>query len=659
MHYNITNPFASAELKYTNLCQHRGWPNLARFTTGKITKMCYNKKMSLLKNECIAVVLILFLTRFAVAQSVEAMLDSDVTSVGDPVTLVITASGNAQARLLDQVAVDGLQQMSTSTRSNFEMTFGSGFTKRHTTTLEIGLLPMRAGDFTIPALRVHMDGETYQTRPLSLRVVQGNTRRAQPVQPQNPHAQQPHQQVPQQGFTYPPEDSKALFGELVIPQESAFVGEIVPVELRYYIDRRYNAQFSERIAFTGEGFTVTRISRPEQSLREIDGITYTCITYRAAISPVKAGEIEIPSIPIPVRIHVAAQRSRSGFGGGIFDQLFQQMGITEARDIQIATEPVTLNVRPLPAQNVPETFDGAIGNFKISATAAPRRAAAGEPVTLTATVSGSGNFEAMGAPKLMDAEDNWRTYAPSQNFEPSPSDPIGFNGKTIYEFTMVARTVQTATPSVRFTYFDPKKEEYISIDTPPISITAVASADAAFMPTPLLQQAASSTTTPPLNTPPPADATPLPLPLAQASSFFSKLTPATFEPLWKHPLFARGGTGLFALLLVTLVVKAVRRHANSPAGAAARERRRVRTLLRTLPDAPDDKFLDQAVAFIEGHLAGRPLESLDSELSARLQKIIARHDSAHFAPTRPTPPDAVEREDIIETLQRLAKYSRS
>ena len=112
---------------------------------------------------------------------------------------------------------------------------------------------------------------------------------------------------------------------------------------------------------------------------------------------------------------------------------------------------------------------------------------------------------------------------------------------------------------------------------------------------------------------------------------------------------------MFALLLVTIVVKAMRRHANSPAGAAARERRRVRALLRTLPSASDEKFLDQAVAFIEGHLAGRSIESLDSELSERLQKIIARHDSAHFAPMRSTPPDAVEREDIIETLQRLAK----
>ena len=162
-----------------------------------------------------------------------------------------------------------------------------------------------------------------------------------------------------------------------------------------------------------------------------------------------------------------------------FDQFFQNFpmpGFGRAENIEAATNERQLDVQPLPKEGRPDNFSGAIGQFTLRANASPKSVAAGEPVTLTISVEGRGNFYAI-APPVLTGEDGWRTYAPKESFK--PNDTIGYGGEKKFEFSMVAREDRTATPGAEFSYFDPLKKKYVTLKTEPVAVTAAGSASAA------------------------------------------------------------------------------------------------------------------------------------------------------------------------------------
>ena len=69
----------------------------------------------------------------------------------------------------------------------------------------------------------------------------------------------------------PPEESKVVFGDLIIPKKTIYVGEVVPVELRFYFDANYPVRLPDRPTFSGDGFTVMRFSKPIEKQQEVAG----------------------------------------------------------------------------------------------------------------------------------------------------------------------------------------------------------------------------------------------------------------------------------------------------------------------------------------------------------------------------------------------------
>ncbi|GAB4183668.1 MAG: BatD family protein [Terrimicrobiaceae bacterium] len=595
-----------------------------------------------------------FLLPWAMAsgQEVSAELSSGTAAVGEPVEFVITAVGKSQAQLVDELAVDGLSVAATS--EGFQMQIGfPRFEKKVTTTIRMTLVPTREGEFSIPPMRVRLEGKVFKTLPsvLTVRGSRGGgmlggvpVRPAIPVPPGGgqmprlnvpPTAQPPPNQPPAAAPAPSGKPAKGYFGEMVIPRETIYVGEVVPVDLRFYIDGRFPAQFSERPSFGGEGFTVQRTAQPTEANREIDGIPYSCIIYRTAITAAKAGPLTVPSASVAARVQVPVQAPRGM--DSFFDSFIQGMGMTDIKEIEIVTEPTNLEVKPLPMKDRPESFDGAVGEFQIDVSASPKKAAEGEPITLKVKVSGRGNFEAMGPPKLVDA-DGWRVYDPAKKFEPSPTDPIGYNGEMTYEFTLVARENLKATPPVRFSYFDPKEEKFVTLDGPPVAVQAAGSSSAA---SPAATTAA-------------AEATPTPSqPATRPSDLSSDFRKASFQPaawspgfLWAGALLALGWlTGLAAILL--------RRKASSPAARRAAELRQLRASLRKLAAVDGNDFLDRSAAFVDDRLGGRPLDSLglSSELEEGIRDLLARRERARFSTSPPPPPDEAERQRILENLK--------
>ena len=566
------------------------------------------------------------------AQQVQATLSSDVTSVGQPVQLVITVEGARGASVPQSIAdVDGLQVrfMGNSSRTSIH-------NMQVTSTAEYIFLvvPEREGDFIIPEIPVQVGKTIFKTQPTTLSVrgsgVGGNVPilPAIPIpQPQNPMGQMPMAppvttpNVPPATRQQTPADSqqKDFFGDLVVPKTSAYVGEIVPVQLRFFVSEGFPAEFNSRPGFSGDGFTVQRMSKGREIRAEDNGHLYGGAMFESAISAAKSGELEIPPATLEARVQVPMQAPRGM--DDFFGNMMRNFGAMDIREVTISTKGSKLDVKPLPKDGRPADFDGAVGQFKISTSVSPAKAAEGEPVTLKVVVSGRGNFDAMPAPRLLET-DGWRTYDPSENFVPSPTDPIGFNGEKTFEFTLIARERKTSTPSVSFSFFDPEQEKYVTLTAPPATIEAAGSS----APTTAPSQQAAAPTSP--------DQSPAATPAPPAAETLAKVfVPSSFEPLSPRLLVA-GGI-LLMLWLLTLVVLVVRARRNSPAAAAAARHRENMALLAKLEDSSIEtrEFYETAADFIDGRLAGRRLETapLPDDLKTSLQEILQRRDEVKFS----------------------------
>jgi len=178
--------------------------------------------------------------------AIRANLSVATTSVEQPVELQIEIQN---ARVIDPPDVEGdhleVEMAGQSTRYqllNGQPSFSSIFSYLVT--------PSQEGTFKIPPIPITIDGKTYYTNELTLQV----TKKA----PNNQGAQ----------------PDKPYFGELVIPKDSAFVGEPVPIELRFYFDRRIWYQPYPQGQFPiidGDGFVTKKYPDPVEKEETVNG----------------------------------------------------------------------------------------------------------------------------------------------------------------------------------------------------------------------------------------------------------------------------------------------------------------------------------------------------------------------------------------------------
>ncbi|PTX92886.1 hypothetical protein DB345_14670 [Spartobacteria bacterium LR76] len=612
------------------------------------------------------------------AQKVSADLSQEVTSVGEAVQLNISVTGATGARVPGQLKVNGLQ-IDFAGRSeqiniiNFQKTVSSVYTYL--------IVPLKTGDFTIPPIEVLINGQKYKTAPLALRVGassggfaggQGQQGRArspqsqmqaqmqalmqfmnQGVQPPQPQQIQPGQQS-QGRQPSGDDDAEPAYGDLIIPKTSAYVGEVIPVEIRFYFNANYPTQLRDQPTFGGDGFTVMDFSKPTQREQEINGVPYNVVIFQTAITAVKSGPLEIPPAKIEGRIQVPARgSSQDDFFNGFFGG--QGFGMT-ARDMTVSTKPSKIDIKPLPKEDRPDDFSGAIGQFSLDAKATPKKVDAGEPITLSVKVAGRGNFGAITAPTLLDAE-NWRSYPPNEKFTPSASDPIGYNGEKVFEYTIVARSDATLTPTPEFSFFDPAVEKYVTLKASPIAVVARGSSNA----TQTTTAQATSSPTPQAATPPPA----APASPETASDLVTSFRRGAFQPTLTNPTFLIVN-GVAALALLGLLALGVLRAvANSEASQRAARLREVRRTLHAAedPNKSAEEFFALAAEFVQGRLSiaggqGSTRDMLESskvseETRTAIYALLNQADEARYAATHGTSLDREARHTYIQQLKKF------
>jgi len=613
----------------------------------------------------------LFAVVTAACAEVTTSLSTDVAQVGQPVMLVYRFVNTPEPEDMPQpsIMVDGLKVVfqGAGRQSNFSFSFGGGGAQNRSESVveyTYAVVPLRPGEFIIPGFEVRVGGQLVRTQPARLRVVGvgGYAQQTQPA-PNVPGGAFPLAQVQPTPGTQrrAGRTERPYFGELLMTTKPVYLGEVVPADIRFYFREDLPLTNLQHPVFSGDGFTAVPLEEPKQDGQVIDGVPYRVFTFHSAITPVKTGKIEIPAVTMNGNVMVsAAPQGLDPF----FDQFFQNFpvpGMGRTEEIEVSADGRALTVLPLPKEGRPANFGGAVGQFTLQSSVSPSSAAPGEPVTLSVEISGRGNFDVISAPGLTDA-DGWRTYAPKEKF--LKDDAVGFAGAKTFDFKMVARTDQEATPGAEFSFFDPLKKEYVTLKAAPKPVRAAGR-----------EQAADEKPAPPSPAAPAASAAPTPAASSPADDIASPvltLSPAadrSFTPSWRAPWFWWLNAALLVIAAVVFPLFALMRRRRQRSAEKSGLERILRNARVTLQQVPDrTAFYNAAAEFIHARLellGGRAGSAPDSAAALQkyvddpaqlrsLQSVLMRRDELKYGGGGGGALSDAERQDVMTLLEKFA-----
>jgi hypothetical protein len=346
------------------------------------------------------------------------------------------------------------------------------FTASSSITYNYTILPEKSGTYKIPPQSIRAGKDNLQTPELTLQVADSPRAAASTGSNRAPS-----------GNTQARED-KIAFAELLVPKKIAYVGEMIPVVVRIGFNSRTRVAEMAPPQVSGQGFTVQQLGEPERNLENIEGGSYVVFNYKTAISAARVGNFQIG--PVEQKANILVPRRSSGTRRRPFDPFSEDPfsdpfftlpfgGLMEQHEIDVKSDPVSLEVKALPA-GAPPTFSGALGSFSMTAEANPKRVQIGDPITIKAAISGRGNFDRMDAPELSD-ERGWHKYPPSSNFK--QDDDVGISGTKTFELVVSPNEKLTNVPPLAFSYFDPVKEKYVTLHSEAVPLIVEGNAPAA------------------------------------------------------------------------------------------------------------------------------------------------------------------------------------
>lgn len=409
----------------------------------------------------ILIILLFTVVSYGFSQQVEfKAIAPDQVAVGEQFRLVFSV--NAQANgfkapaIRDFSILTGPNQSSSSSMQiiNNQVTRSVDYSFTYL------LQANKEGTFTIGSGSINVDGKTYQSNPVSIKVVKGS----------------PQQQQRTESNSQPGADisSKNLFVKASVNNNNPYQGEQVIVTYKIYT-RVPVSEYSVSKTPSLTGFWTENLIKENTPLRQyketVNGSEYVVAEFKKdALFAQKSGKLSIEPLQLDVIAQVERQRRRSNdpfddfFNDSFFGNNYQNIKKT------LYSNAITLNVKPLPETNNLSSFNGAVGNFRISASLDKNVVNANDAITLKYTVSGSGNIKLIEKPSINFPTD-------FEVYEPRIVDDIntlssGISGKRTFEFLIVPRNHGKYTiKPIQFTYFDLASNRYKVLTSQAFNIT--------------------------------------------------------------------------------------------------------------------------------------------------------------------------------------------
>ncbi len=185
------------------------------------------------------------------------------------------------------------------------------------------------------------------------------------------------------------------------------------------------------------------------------------ILKRVVLYPQKSGKLNIEPLSLDVTVDVPTGR-RDFFGQKMYAQTNKTVSAGNR----------TINVKPLPLDNQPADFNGAVGDFDFAVTTSKTNLNATESLQATVEVSGKGNLKLFKLPEL-ELPSALEVYEPEFT-EGVRTTLAGMQGKVSNQYTIVPsfRGKYPISP-LSFSYFNPSTGKYTTLTSDEIVINVL------------------------------------------------------------------------------------------------------------------------------------------------------------------------------------------
>lgn len=287
------------------------------------------------------------------------------------------------------------------------------------------LKPLRKGDFTIGSASIRVDGKTYKTKPLTIQVVAA-------------------------GSTAGVTGNGEVFLRAIPQTEPVYVGQQVLVDYKIYTSvdiENYNILEESNY----QKFYAQDVRRYDgRIMREVvNGKQYTTkVLKRVALFPQQAGKLSVEPLELQLGVVKA----------GDSDEFFFNR---QMRRIAVASEPLEIDVRPLPP-NAPPSFSGAVGDYSFISAISRNVLTTDDALTIQLSITGNGDIKRLQPPPL-NLGDDFEVYEPKIVQEQLLEQQGGLEGRKIVEYIAIPKRPGEYRIQPEFTYFDPIRTQYITL----------------------------------------------------------------------------------------------------------------------------------------------------------------------------------------------------
>lgn len=312
--------------------------------------------------------------------------------------------------------------------------------RSYSKTYSFFLAPLKKGVATIGQAAIEVDGERYKSLPVEVVVTEAV-------------------EIPKDGNNadYLASENVHLVAE--VSNTNTYLNEAITVVYKLYVSNQVSITSNWREIDSPKYADFWSQNLDQKGQLQIYEGQYRGEDYRyvilrtAVLYPQKTGELSIEPLTLDVPIDVRSNR-RDFFG----------RFMTTRVNKTISAGRRTINVKPLPLENRPEDFTGAVGFFDFDSSISRSELDAQESLEYSVTVRGEGNLKLFELPKPQFPS-AFEVYEPARNDKIS-TRTSGMRGSVSEVYTLVPQNQGTyPLPLLSFSYFDPNLERYITKTT--------------------------------------------------------------------------------------------------------------------------------------------------------------------------------------------------
>jgi len=381
-------------------------------------------------------------------------LDRRTCQVGEPfeLRLVCVNADGPEAPPLPPIEGLDITLLTPAPQHFSSTTIINGRRSQETTdTFLYRVVGLKAGEYTLPAVEVTAGRRTFTTSPLTLTITPA------PAESDNLA-------------------DRFMFASLVVDAESVYVTESVTATLRVGVRKlTVNGQEVEVDLWrniVGSGtvnlsvFANVEPSLTTATMRDSNGDRHAYQVYRFDVTlraeqadPLLIGPVFIAwSYPTEVR----ARRDFFAISG-------QRLEVVRSQHTTARAQAVSVQVKAPPSDGQPESYNGAIGRYRLDVDVKPDVVELGQPVTLNVSIRGR-PLDGVAGPDLSRQPDL------VSRFDFRRDEVVGEmkdGAKTFRQAIFPKQEGRQTVPPIEWTYFDTRDERYVTLTSEPITLNVL------------------------------------------------------------------------------------------------------------------------------------------------------------------------------------------